>query len=381
LIDPSGPVRIALLLPTYWPEVMRGSERIVHDLGRSLANRGHSVTLLTSHRRRPATTIEDGMRVIRSWRPPEMRMQRWYEYHLGNMPNVIWRLLREEFEVAHAYFPSDAWAAVRAQRLGGPRVILSLQGIPTRKYLVSRRYRLEMLRSAVAGAAACTVLSDAAARPFHRYLLREPHVIPPGLYCESFATDECRAPVPTLVCAASLGDPRKRGALLMRAFRALRERRPDARLLVFGSRDPVLSRSSVELPEGAEWIEPDQRAEVLARAYASAWASVLPAVEEAFGLVLTESLAAGTPVVADRSGAAPEIIDSDAIGRLFEPDDEKDLARAMDEALELGARDETAVACRRRAADYDWSRLVHRYEELYASVIDRSAASVPRRTL
>lgn len=375
------PVRIALLHPTYWPEVLRGTERIVHDLGQALAGRGHEVTLLTSHRSWPATTIEDGMRVIRSWRPPEIRTQRWYEYHLGNVPNVIWRLLREEFDVAHAYFPSDAWAAVQARRLGGPPVILSLQGIPTREYLVSRRYRLEMLRSAVGGATACTVLSVAAARPFHRYLLREPHVLPPGLYCESFAAEEPRAPIPTLICTASLGDPRKRGALLMRAFRALRERRPDARLLVFRSRDPVLSRSSVELPEGAEWVEADHRPEVLARAYASAWASVLPAVEEAFGLVLTESLAAGTPVVADRSGAGPEIIDSDAIGRLFEPDDEEDLARAMNGALELGARDETAAACRRRAADYEWSRLIGRYEELYGDAIRSSTASVPRRTL
>jgi hypothetical protein len=42
-------VRIALLHPTYWPEVRRGSERLAHDLATALANRGHEVTLLTSH--------------------------------------------------------------------------------------------------------------------------------------------------------------------------------------------------------------------------------------------------------------------------------------------------------------------------------------------
>src|SRR5204862_1092837 len=97
----------------------------------------------------------------------------------------------------------------------------------------------------------------------------------------------------------------------------------------------------------------------------SGWASVLPAVEEAFGLVLTESLAAGTPVVADRSGAAPEIIDSPAIGRLFERDNDRDLARAMGEALELGIDDGVAERCRARAREFDWSRVVERWERLY----------------
>src|SRR5439155_1593557 len=83
-----------------------------------------------------------------------------------------------------------------------------------------------------------------------------------------------------------------------------------------------------------------------ARAYAGAWASVLPSVDEAFGLVLIESLAAGTPAVAARSGACPEIIDDDRVGRLFAPDDADDLLRAMEEALDLGSEAETSAPSR-----------------------------------
>lgn len=360
-------MRIALLHPTYWPEIRRGSERLVHDLGTMLARRGHEVTLLTSHRGRPSVAVEDGIRVLRAWRPPALRPLRWYEYHVGNVPNVVWQLLRGRYDLAHAFFATDAWAAVQAQRAGGPPVVFSFHGIPTRRYLVQRRYRLEMMRSTVERAAACTVLSGAAAVPFRRYLLREPRVVPGGVLLEQFANGGPRAPVPTLFCAASIGDPRKRGELLLSAFRALRERRGDVRVLLARTPDPVLSPHTFELPEGAEWIEPEST-EALARAYATAWASVLPAVDEAFGLVLLESLAAGTPVVAARSGACPEIVTSEAAGRLFEPDDEDDLVRALDEALELGARPETAAECVRVAAPYDWSRVVERYEELYDPV-------------
>ena len=370
-------MRIALLHPTYWPEVRRGSERVVHDLGTELASRGHEVTLITSHRRRAAITVEEGVRVIRARRPPRPPGAGAYEHHLVNAPNVWRRLRAGRFDVVQAFFPVDAWVAARLRRRGGPPVVATLHGIPTREYLVARRYRLQMLRTVAAEADECTVLSEAAARPFRRYLFRDPRVLPPGVLADRYRADVRRAPEPTIVCAASLGDPRKRGPLLARAFVRLRARVPDARLLVLRSRDPILSGAPPELPEGAEWIDPPGHdPEKLASVYAEAWASVLPSVEEAFGVVLTESLAAGTPVVADRSGAGPEIVDREGIGRLFDPDDEAGLARALEDALELGSRPETVESCRARAADYDWKRLVAGYEDLYGSVTDPGSLRV-----
>src|SRR3989442_6203271 len=46
---------------------------------------------------------------------------------------------------------------------------------------------------------------------------------------------------------------------------------------------------------------------------------VLPSVAEAFGLVLTESLYLGTPVVATRAGGIPEIVDDGVDGLLVPP--------------------------------------------------------------
>jgi hypothetical protein len=69
-------MRIALLAPTYWPEVTRGSERVVHDLATLLAARGHNVTLLTSHRGARTITEEEGVRVVRDRRPPRVERLR-----------------------------------------------------------------------------------------------------------------------------------------------------------------------------------------------------------------------------------------------------------------------------------------------------------------
>ncbi|HEX6116160.1 MAG TPA: glycosyltransferase family 4 protein [Solirubrobacterales bacterium] len=357
-------MRIALLHPTYWPEVRRGSERLIHDLAATLAGRGHDVTLLTTHPGPASTTTEDGFTVVRSRRIPQPPTLGLHEDFLGNVPEAGWRLARGSFDLAHAFHLAPGWAAVKARRFGGPPVVFSFHGTPFRSHLVARRYRLEMMQSVVAGAAAVSVLSEAAADPFRRYLLREPRILPGGVLTGEFAVDRPRAERPTLLSAASLGDPRKRGELLLDGFRILRERVPDARLEVARTPDPHLSPYRFELPEGASWIEPGSTAE-LARAYAGAHASVLAARDEAFGLVLVESLAAGTPAVAAASGASGEILDRDGIGARFEGDSPDALAGALARGLELGADPETAARCRDRAAEFDWDRVADLYEDAY----------------
>jgi glycosyltransferase involved in cell wall biosynthesis len=369
-------MRIALLHPTYWPEVRRGSERLVHDLAVALSRRGHDVSILTSHPRRTKVSIEDGVRVVRARRPPSLPRTGDLEFFTLNAPGVALRLLRGEFDLAHAFFPVDAWAATKAKRMGGPPVAFSYHGIPDRWFLVARRRRLELSKTAVRDADAVSVLSEATVEPFRRYLLREPRVVPGGVFCSDFEVSVPRCERPTLICAASVGDPRKGGDSLAQAFSLAREKVPEARLLLAGGRDPFMSERAVAFPEGVEVIDGDQTSE-LARAYSSAWASVLPAQNEAFGLVLIESLAAGTPVIALRSGACPEVVVDDQLGQLVGAGDPGALAAAMVNALREPPQPVVADACRRRAADFDWDRVVRLYEDLHAEAFRASGHAVP----
>ena len=108
-----GGLRPALLNPCYWPEVRRGSERFAHDLGRGLAARGHSPTLITSHPGRPTDSEEDGMRVIRTWRPPAALLERrGFEHHLTHVPLASRALRRGDFQIAHPLYAADAQAAL-----------------------------------------------------------------------------------------------------------------------------------------------------------------------------------------------------------------------------------------------------------------------------
>jgi glycosyltransferase involved in cell wall biosynthesis len=113
-----------------------------------------------------------------------------------------------------------------------------------------------------------------------------------------------------------------------------------------------------------------QTTEDLVAAYGSAWATVVPSVEEAFGLVVLESLAAGTPVVGARSGAIPELLTAPEQGLTFEPDDAESLAEAMAAALELGFATDAVAVRRARAGEFAWSGIAATVEGIYERLID-----------
>jgi glycosyltransferase involved in cell wall biosynthesis len=357
-------VNVALLNPVFWPEVRRGSERFARELADGLLARGHGVRLLTSHPGFPRHDVEDGLEILRAWRPPDGRLRRrLYEEHLTHLPFSYLSLRHGHDDIAHALYPTDALAALRWKAETGRPVVLSYMGIPHRQSLANRRLRKEIVSRACAGADAVVALSRAAADGFRRWLGVEARVIAPPVDLAGFVPGADRAAVPTILCAADHTQPRKRVVLLVEAFARVRAEHPDARL--------VLSRvagAPAPAAPGVEEADLDDRA-ALARANAEAWVAALPSVGEAFGLVLIEAMACGTPVVASNREALPEVVNSDAVGRLFDGDDPGPLAAALLEALDLSRDPATAAACRARAEDFAADRCVAAYEALYAELL------------
>src|SRR5207302_7368357 len=127
-------------------------------------------------------------------------------------------------------------------------------------------------------------------------------------------------------------------------------------------RDGRLAAERRAAEPGVELVDDDPA--VLAPSYSAAWVTALTSVGEAFGLVLAESLACGTPVVGSRHGGIPENVDSPAVGRIFMDDDPAAIARTLVEALELCGDDGTTEACRLRAEASSTARCVEAHERL-----------------
>jgi glycosyltransferase involved in cell wall biosynthesis len=133
---------------------------------------------------------------------------------------------------------------------------------------------------------------------------------------------------------------------------AAKMQNPDE-IAYFESRvEPLLTPDVIFLGE----VDRRQKIDLLARA---ACTLVPSQWDEPFGLVMIESLACGTPVVALRAGSAPEIVDHDVTGYL---------ASDFDELVCLAARvsELDPAACRRAAEErFTAERMVEAYESLY----------------
>jgi glycosyltransferase involved in cell wall biosynthesis len=162
--------------------------------------------------------------------------------------------------------------------------------------------------------------------------------------------------------------PHKNLPRLLAAWAALPEAlRASLRLVLAGgdrAGRPALAAAADSLGLRERVVFPGLIADAdLPALYGGADLVVQPSLEEGFGLPALEAMACGTPVVASRRGALPEVV-GDA-GLLVEPEDERALTAAL--AHLLSSADERAALGRRglaRAAHFTAERTAGRVVDL-----------------
>ena len=123
---------------------------------------------------------------------------------------------------------------------------------------------------------------------------------------------------------------------------------------------PALKSAGSLVEYLGELDQPD-RDQLFAQSYASLMPGSWP---EPFGLVLIESLACGTPVIARRIGALPEILREGVDG--FFGDDVKEMAFKVDRVADLDRREIRESVLDRFSVE----RMTDRYEAVYRAAIE-----------
>jgi glycosyltransferase involved in cell wall biosynthesis len=123
--------------------------------------------------------------------------------------------------------------------------------------------------------------------------------------------------------------PRKRLDVLLRAAALLRDLIPELQIRIVGNGPEYkkLQRlcSELRLDSTIHWLG-DVRIDALAAEYNRADVFCLPSIQEGFGIVFLEAMAAGKPIVAARAAAVPEVVRH---GILTEPASPEDLAEGI----------------------------------------------------
>ncbi|MFN2506309.1 MAG: glycosyltransferase family 4 protein [Acidimicrobiales bacterium] len=192
---------------------------------------------------------------------------------------------------------------------------------------------------------------------------RRPVGPPPG--------DGSDRPEPYVLMLGAL-NRRKNVGLLLDAFRILRDRGVDLRLVLAGPAsdlldlDELLAARGMGEPEVVRtgYVEDPEVARLLAGARVLAF----PSLYEGFGMPLVEAMEAGVPVVGVRAGATPETV-GDA-GLLVAPGDAEGFADALvAAAYDEGVRTALIAAGRVQAATFSWDRAAAAVLDVYRSVV------------
>lgn len=323
----SPPVRVAHVLYSFGTG---GLEKgIATVVGNASPEFEHIVVCLTESGA-SARLLPPGTRVVELHKPP------------GNSPRFLWRLARALRSLRPDVVHTRNWSgmdAVVAARLAGIRNVVHGEhgwGVEDPEGLNPKRLRVRRFLDRWVREYTCV------ARAMVPWLkdtvgVRRPVTqIYNGVDTERYSPDpgvrarvrrELGIPDGAFV-AGVVGrlDPIKDHPTLFAAFAALRQRIPDARLLVVGD-GPERGRLEGLAGEGVVMLGNRPDVPDLLRALD---VFVLPSRNEGISNTILEAMAAGLPVIATRAGGNPELVATEQTGVLISPGDRGALCQALD---------------------------------------------------
>ena len=396
-------MRIAQL-STRYPPGPGGVERHVQEISTRLGARGHGVHVLTSYLRREfpwerlpndvprhETTAFGSIERLPVWSLPG-------ELHYPFFRGMGRALRRADPEIVHVhtYGTHQVRIADRFRRRRGVPFVLATHFHPVTsihggflRHELRTFYDRNVGGPALANAACLLVESREEERLLAGlgFPLPAVRVVPPGF--TPFAAPAAPGafaktygiPGPYLLYVGRLASNKGLGTLVD-AFARLAREAPDLSLVLVGDDGGV----EAEVARRVRYHDLEGRVRrvgyladeaMLAGALRDASIFVLPSYYEAFGLVLLDAMAQGTPVVATRVGGIPEFVEEGKAGLLVPPHDDVALAEAL-RTLWTDAPGRAAMGRYARevvAPRYTWDALVDRLEAIYSEVLTGRIAS------
>lgn len=379
-------MRVAMLILEYLP-IAGGAQRQLAALAPLLRERGVEVEVIT--RRAPGLAARDSVEGVPVRRLPAPGPRA--AASLAFSAAATAELARMRPHVVHAYslFSPATIAVLARRRLGAAALVKVLRGgsrgdVERLRAKPFAGARIRALRRAVDGFVTISGEIDAelAALGVPEAKRRR---IPNGVDTERFspaAAAERQAlrrrllggeEAPTAIyCGRLVAE--KRVELLLEAWRSVRRRLPEARLVVVGG-GPEAAALEASAGAGVSFAGPVDDVLPWLRA---ADAFVLPSDTEGLSNALLEAMATGLPVVATRVGAAAEVLRDGEHGRLVAPGRAAELADALADTLRDPCRAEVGARARSRATTaYALPSVADRLCDLYEELA--RAGSAPRR--
>jgi phosphatidyl-myo-inositol alpha-mannosyltransferase len=372
-------VRIGIVCP-YSFDVPGGVQNHVRDLAEALIRLGHEVSVLgpaDDESALPPYVVSAGRAVPVPYNGSVARLA----FGPLSAARVRRWISAGHFDVLHVhepFTPSLSMLAVLSAR--GPVVATFHTAMTRSRAMAAAQGVLQLVAEKITGRIA---VSEPARKVQVEHFGGSAWEIPNGVDVTRFASAH---PLPgwpgeggAVGFVGRFTESRKGFPVLATAFARLAAQRPGLRLLVAGRGDPDDALEGVAAPvrERITFLGVVSEADK-ARMLRSVDVYVAPNTGgESFGMILTEAMAAGTPVLASDLDAFRRVLDGGRAGCLFPTADPTALAAALAELLaDPARRAELADRGRAAVAAYDWPAVAARVLEVYATAIEATPGIV-----
>lgn len=378
-------MRILLLASSYYPH-LGGVEEVVRQTARAYDVLGHAVLVVAPRwpRSLPSSENADHQLVLRVSMPmPSRHPRSAASFALRFLPSVVRTLyigLRWRPDVIHVHCvgPNGLYALILSWLLRFPLIVTThgeQRYDANRVYQKSRMQRW-ILRRLLQRAAGVTAPSRDALQALDEYGLRQGSalIIPNGVDLDEFEGSPAPLHRHPYIFAVGRHVWNKGFDVLLHAFAEVAPRYPDLDLIMAGDGPDHqrLVTLAGTLGIANRVVFPRQTTRVMTVAYLHhAWLVVAPSLQESFGLVSLEGMAARRPVIATRTGGVPDVIEDGCNGLLVPPGDSSALATSI-QALLDGPETATRLAetgARVVREKYRWDTVAHTYLHLYRRIL------------
>jgi len=198
------------------------------------------------------------------------------------------------------------------------------------------------------------------------------HVIPQGIFANELVQARSAEPRRDMILSIGAFSPRKGHALLLEAFKKVRDRHSVTELVIVGAVQDQgyfdqLTRRVAELGFTNDVsFYPDAPREKILALLGQAKVFALHSQEESQGIALCEALAAAIPIVATDVGGIPYVVTQGEDGLLVSFGDTEGFANALIGLLsDDSRRAEMSAQAGRNGNRFDWNGIVDRIVAIY----------------
>lgn len=357
-------MRVAILLHSFFPKWIGGTEVATYNLADNLVKRGHEVHIITTHDDNlPYSSMEKGFYIHRiAW--PKIRIIG----YLSFWTKIYLQIQKIYPDIIHCQSLDVCIPAEIAKKTMNIPYVVWGQGSDI--YLPGRFLQLAS-KPIIQNADAVLALTEDMKQKMQRMCDREIFIVPNGVDLEMFEISsggQKSGNSKTIIFVGRL-HPVKGVQYLIEAMTIVHQEMPEIELVIVG--DGV---ERARLEELAKRLNQDSYIQFtgripqgsIPRFMHQADIFALSSLSEGLPVVLLEAMAAGLPIIATNVGGIPDIVKEGVNGYLVNVKNPNEIADKILFLLQnYGVWEEISVNNREKAKLFAWDKVTETVEKIY----------------